>query len=95
VLGYRPGQIIFLVLTEALLLGVLSGTVSAGGTYLLVNQGLGGLKFPIAFFGVFFISASAWWWGAVIGAGTSLAGSIIPALDAGRVRVADVFSKTT
>jgi putative ABC transport system permease protein len=94
VLGYRPGQIMFLVLTEALLLGVISGTVSAGGTYLLVNQGLGGLKFPIAFFGIFFISTSAWWWGAVIGASTALAGSIIPAIDSGSVRVADVFSKT-
>ncbi|MDZ4689093.1 MAG: ABC transporter permease [Planctomycetaceae bacterium] len=94
VLGYRPWQILFLVLTEAILVGVLSGTVSAGGTYLMVNHMLGGLKFPIAFFGTFYIAAAAWWWGAAIGGGTALAGSIGPAWAARTVRVADIFAKT-
>lgn len=94
VLGYRPWQILFLVLAEALTVGVLSGVISAGGTWLLVNHVLGGLKFPIAFFGVFYIAAAAWWWGAAIGAGTALAGSLGPAWSARTVRVADVFAKT-
>ena len=47
-------------------------------TFLLVNYVFGGLKFPIAFFPVFLISPHAWWWGAVIGAGTAFVGSIWP-----------------
>src|SRR5262245_56951339 len=50
VLGYGPNQILALVLGEALLIGVLSGTLSSGITYLLVNYVLGGVKFPIVFF---------------------------------------------
>lgn len=93
VLGFRPWQILCLVLGEALLVGVLSGVLSAGGTHLVVNSLLGGLRFPIAFFGVFFIDDNAWWWGAVIGGGTAFAGSIWPAWSARTVRVAEVFAK--
>jgi putative ABC transport system permease protein len=93
VLGFRPWQILTLVLGEAVLLGVLSGVVSAGGTWYLVNQLMGGLKFPIAFFGTFYIDPAAWWWGAAIGGGTALAGSFLPAWSARSVRVSDVFSK--
>ncbi|MFO0917638.1 MAG: ABC transporter permease [Planctomycetaceae bacterium] len=92
VLGFRPWQILSLVLCEALLIGTLSGLFSAGATYLLVNFVFGGLKFPIAFFPVFLISNSAWWWGAAIGAGTAFLGSIWPAWSARMVKVADVFS---
>lgn len=94
VLGFQPWQILTLVLCEALAIGVLSGLVSAGGTFLLVNYVFGGLKFPIAFFPVFLISPHAWWWGAAIGAATALAGSIWPAWSARTVRVADVFART-
>jgi putative ABC transport system permease protein len=94
VLGFRPRQILVLVLAEALAVGTLSGLLSAGGTWFLVNQVLGGLKFPIAFFGVFYIASAAWWWGAAIGAGTALAGSLGPAWSARTVRVADVFART-
>lgn len=94
VLGFQPWQILTLVLFEALLIGTLSGVFSAGGTFLLVNYVFGGLKFPIAFFPVFLVSSSAWWWGAAIGSGTAFVGSIMPAWSARTVRVADVFAKT-
>jgi putative ABC transport system permease protein len=93
VLGFRPWQIMVLVLCEAVLVGGLSGLISSGGTYLLVNNVIGGLKFPIAFFPAFLISPEAWWWGPAIGAGTAFAGSFIPAWQAQNVHVADVFSK--
>lgn len=93
VLGFRPWQILVLVVCEAVIVGGLSGLVSSGGTYLLINNVFGGLKFPIAFFPVFLISWQAWWWGPAIGVGTALAGSIIPAWQARNVRVAEVFSK--
>ena len=50
VLGFRPEQIVLLVLGESVLLGLVAGLASAGATYTIINYGLGGLKFPIAFF---------------------------------------------
>lgn len=93
VLGYRPSQILLLVLGEALLIGVLAGFISAGATYLGINLGLGGLPFRIAFFPKFMVPWHAWWWGTALGAITALAGSIVPAWMARSVKVADVFSK--
>ena len=55
VIGFRPYQILLLVLIESLLLGTLAGLLSAVLTYTIVNWGFGGLKFPIAFFDVFLI----------------------------------------
>ena len=93
VLGFRPRQVLTLVLGEAILIGVLSGGLSAVVTYVLLNNVLGGLKFPIAFFAAFYIPAAALWWGPAIGAGTAFLGAIVPALTARSVRVAEVFSK--
>jgi putative ABC transport system permease protein len=93
VIGFRPRQVLMLVLAEAVLLGAGSGFVSTAGMYLLFNLVLGGVKFPIAFFPAFVIPGDAFWWGPVIGAGTALAGSIVPAWSAMRVKVSEVFSK--
>lgn len=93
VLGFQPWQLLVLVLGEALLIGILAGLASAGGAYFLINDWLGGVKFPIAFIPVFFIPSDAFWWGIGIGGCTALVGSIMPALSARKVRVSDVFSK--
>jgi putative ABC transport system permease protein len=93
VLGFRPAQLLILVLGEALGIGILAGLASAGTTYFVVNHWLGGVSFPIAFFPVFFIPADAFWWGLAIGTITSLAGSVMPAWSARTVKVSDVFSK--
>jgi putative ABC transport system permease protein len=93
VLGFSPTQVQVLVLGEALLLGVLSGLVSAAAAYLFINNYLGGLKFPIAFFPAFKIPLQALWWGPLIGGGAALAGSFLPAWSARSVKVAEVFSK--
>jgi putative ABC transport system permease protein len=93
VLGYRPWQILLLVIGEALLIGGLSGLVSAGGAYYLVNNVFGGIPFPIAFFPAFNISKMAPVWGLFIGLGAALFGSLLPAIDACRVRVAEVFGR--
>ena len=93
VLGFQPWQLLVLVLGEALLIGILAGLFSAGATYYIVNLWMGGVTFPIAFFPVFFIPANAFWWGLGIGTLTSLAGSIMPAWSARKVKVSDVFSK--
>ncbi len=93
VIGFQPNQIMFLVLGEAILLGVVAGSISSIGTYFFVNRVLGGIPFPIAFFSSFPVLDGALWWGAAIGFATSLAGSILPALSTRSIKVVDVFSK--
>jgi putative ABC transport system permease protein len=92
VLGFRPTQIMVLVLGEALLVGVLSGFLSALMSYVAINS-RGGIKFPIAFFPAFRVPLQALWWGPLIGGGTALVGSLLPAWSARKVKVAEVFSK--
>ena len=94
VLGFGPWRILFMVLGEGLLVGAGSGLVSVALTYLVVNVWYGGIPFPIAFFPAFRIPVYAFAWGPLIGAGTALAGSIVPAIFAMWVNVAHVFSKT-
>jgi len=93
VLGFRPTQILMLVLGEALLIGVTAGLVSAAGTYFLFNRGFGGVPFPIGFYTSFPIPAAAIGWGAAVGGATALAGSIVPAWAARTVKVSEVFSR--
>ncbi len=93
VLGFSPNQILLLVLSEALLIGCLSGVTSAAATWFLVNELLGGIALPIGFFNRFVIDGAAPWWGLAIGAGTALIGSLLPAWSARSVKVSEVFSK--
>jgi putative ABC transport system permease protein len=93
VLGFGPTRIMLMVLAEAVLIGVVSGFVSAGGTWLIVNKAMGGLRVPIAFFPPFRIPLNALWWGPAIGGLTALAGSLFPAWSARSVRVSQVFAK--
>lgn len=93
VIGFQPNQIMFLVLGEAIFLGVVAGSISSIGTYYFVNKVLGGIPFPIAFFSSFPVLDGALWWGAAIGLVTSFAGSILPALSTRSIKVVDVFSK--
>ncbi len=92
VLGFSPTQIMILVLGEAILIGVASGFFSALVALVLIN-GRGGVKFPIAFFPAFRVPWAALWWGVAIGAGSAIAGSVMPAWSARKVKVAEVFSK--
>lgn len=93
VLGFRPTQILILVLGESLLLGAGAGFISSGLTYLGINYGLGGIRFPIGFFDRFFIPTAALWWGPAVGGLAALLGSFFPAWSARNVKVAEVFSK--
>lgn len=94
VLGFSPNKILTLVLSEALLIGTLSGLVAAALTYFVINA-IGGLPFRIAFFPNFSVPIAALWWGAAMGAATSFLGSIVPAWKARSVKVADVFARVT
>jgi putative ABC transport system permease protein len=93
VLGYRPNQILLLVIGEALFIGAMSGFLAALVTYVGFNQIWGGIPFRIAFFPVFRIPEVSLFWGLAIGTFTAFAGSIIPAWTARGVKVSEVFSK--
>ncbi len=94
VLGFKPPTILTLVLGEALLVGILSGFISTVTAFTMINA-IGGIPLPIGFFGKFFIPENALWWGAAIGAVTSLLGSIIPAINAFLIKASQVFSRVT
>jgi ABC-type lipoprotein release transport system permease subunit len=91
VLGYRPVHILLLFLSESMLIGALSGILSAAFVYEAVNQLLDNsdLLVPI------YIPEVALCWGPVVGALTGLAGSLIPALTACRIQVSTVFARVT
>ena len=93
VLGFRPYQILVLVLGEALAIGIIAGLASAVLTYLLINDVLGGIKFPVGLINSMYVPGDAVWWGIGIGVGTALLGSFVPAWTARNVKVAEVFSK--
>jgi putative ABC transport system permease protein len=93
VMGFQGSQILTLVLGEGLLLGGVAGALGAWGTYGLVNLVMGGVKFQIGFFPIFFVPKGALWWGPVAGASVALAGCAWPAWKARATKVVDVFSK--
>jgi putative ABC transport system permease protein len=93
VLGFRPRQILVLVLGESILLGAVAGFASSALTYTAINWGLGGISFPIGFFARFMVPSAALWWGPTIGSLAALLGSLFPAWSACNVKVAEVFSK--
>jgi putative ABC transport system permease protein len=93
VLGFRPGQIILLVMGESVLLGLAAGFASAALTYWIVDWCVHGIAFPLGFFPVFMVPINALWWGPAVGAAAALVGSLLPAWSASRVKPAEVFSK--
>jgi putative ABC transport system permease protein len=93
VLGFRPLQILVLVLGEALLVGGLSGFLGTLATVAVVNWIFGGIPLQIAFFPAFSIPYDALAWGFAIGSGTALVGSFLPAWTARSVKVSEVFAK--
>ena len=78
-----------------MLVGAVSGLLAGFLTYAGINGTLGGVPFRVMWLSSadFKIPVDAWWWGLLIGAGTALIGSLIPALSARNVKPAEVFAK--
>jgi putative ABC transport system permease protein len=93
VLGFRPVQILVLVIGEALLVGGSSGLGATLGCYAIINWVFGGIPFPIAFFPAFTVPWDAFFWGFAIGVGAGFLGSFMPAWWARSVKVSEVFAK--
>jgi putative ABC transport system permease protein len=91
VLGYRPWHILMLVLGESMVIGALSGFLSAFLVYQTVNRFLDNTD---AFLPVY-VPEVALYWGPLVGALTGLAGSLLSAWTASKVRVSAVFARVT
>jgi putative ABC transport system permease protein len=89
VLGFQPRHVLALVLGEAVLVGILAGTMAAALSWYFI----GSLKLQIAFFGAFIVPWEALVYGPLLGVFVSVLGSIGPALSAKNVKVAEVFAK--
>jgi putative ABC transport system permease protein len=89
VLGFRPLQILLLVIGEAAMLGSAGGLAGVFITYVLLNEVVNRLvPNPI------FVPVSMLGWGILLGAGAAVLGSALPAWSACRVRVTEVFART-
>jgi putative ABC transport system permease protein len=91
VLGFRPGQLLALVLGEALLLGTLSGLIAGGLVYWVTNTFFSGIT--VAGSDPFPVPWQAVLWGAGAGGAAALFGSIVPAWTARSVRPSQVFAR--
>jgi putative ABC transport system permease protein len=89
VLGFQPRHVMLMVLGEAVLVGLMAGSMST----LIAWKLIGGFKLQLAFFGAFFVPPEALIYGPLLGAVVAVAGSLGPALAAKNVKVAEVFSK--
>jgi putative ABC transport system permease protein len=92
VLGFRPRQVLLMVLCEALLVGVISGTISTTLIYGSVNWG-GGLPFKVSFFPKFMLTHHVLLWGPLIGSFAAFVGSVVPAWNTHKIRAAEVFAR--
>jgi putative ABC transport system permease protein len=89
VLGYRPVQVLCIVLGEAALLGALSGFLSA----LIVYEGVNWLMDNTDSILPVYVPEIALAWGPAVGLLTGLVGSLAPAWSACRVQVTRVFNR--
>ena len=96
VLGFQPSFLIAMVVGEAMLVGTIGGVV--GGLLAYTVSALNSMNVfgrQIQFLLEFPIPPVYVLWGLVIGAGVGFVGSLIPAWNAPKVKVSDVFSKVT
>lgn len=96
VLGFEPSAIMVLVIGEAMLIGAVSGLIGTAlawlGSTLAVRDILPSTS-ATRIFVTFPIRAEMVVWGALMGAFVGFAGSVVPAWNARKVKVSDVFAK--
>jgi len=94
VLGFQPLHVAYLVVGEAMLVGVLSGLLGTSLTYAYseLNQ-WDGWPYKAQFLTSLPVKIEAVPWGILYGGLIGFVGSLIPAWTARKVRVSDVFSQ--
>jgi putative ABC transport system permease protein len=89
VLGFSTNRILFLILGECALVGIVAGFIGGAITYGLVAAA-GGL--PLGEFSGINVSPHVFWWGPAVGLVTAMVGALGPAVTARQVRVQEVFA---
>lgn len=93
VLGFQPGFVAGMVIGEAVLVGIVAGTLGAAGAYGFCQANAAGLlPTKILFLVQFAITPPYIVYGAIVGALVGFFGSVIPAWNTRKVQVATVFS---
>jgi putative ABC transport system permease protein len=96
VLGFQPWQIMSMIVSEATLIGVYGGMLSTWSVYFLpmlirtVNKAIG---VKSAFFETFKSPEEILLIGPILGIAVGIAGALLPAWNARKVKVSEVFSK--
>jgi putative ABC transport system permease protein len=94
VLGFPPRSVFGMIFGEGVLIGFLSGLICTWLIYFLVLAAFpGGIKFPIAFFGTFFLDVKILVYGPLLGALAAGLGTFLPAYNGSKVKASDVFSQ--
>lgn len=98
VLGFQPWQVMGMIVSEAVLIGVYGGLLSTWSVYFL-PRGIAwltrtmGVKF--AFFDNFQCPDEILIYGPLLGIGVGLLGSFLPSWNARKVKVSEVFAQVT
>jgi putative ABC transport system permease protein len=96
VLGFEPLAIMVLVIGEATLIGAISGFFGASVAWLVSTLAVHGILPGSGATRIFFtfpIHLPMVLWGSLMGAGVGFCGSVVPAWNARKVKVSDVFAK--
>jgi len=96
VLGFEPKFIMFMVIGEAMLIGAISGLFGASLAWLCSTLAVHGVvpsTNATRIFVMFPIRLEMILWGALMGTFVGFAGSVLPAWNARKVKVSDVFAK--
>jgi putative ABC transport system permease protein len=96
VLGFEPRSIMVLVIGEATLIGALSGLFGASLAWLSSTLAVSGVVPNSGVTRIFFmfpIQSEMLLWGVLMGAFVGFSGSVIPAWNARKVKVSNVFAK--
>ncbi|MGL6072675.1 MAG: ABC transporter permease [Fimbriiglobus sp.] len=100
VLGFLPWQILFIVIAEAILVGVMGGLLSSWSIYFsprLIDffKTELGIKVPLSFFANFKAPIGVVIYGPLLGIVVGIIGSFAPSWSSQKVKVSEVFSQVT
>ncbi len=96
VLGFKPFQIMAMIISEAMLIGVFGGLLSTWSVYFLpkiVSQGSKMANIKFTFFDNFDSPIEIVIIGPLLGVAIGMIGAALPSWNARKVKVSDVFSK--
>ena len=96
VLGFQPWQIMSMIISEAMLIGVFGGMLSTWGVYFLpraIKYGTKAIGVKFAFFDNFNMPWQILIYGPALGLAVGLIGAALPSWNARKVKVSEVFAQ--